>query len=149
MPLDDVKPFTEIVDRSISPKRLLTILLAAFSILALLLASVGIYGVVAYSVNQRTQEIGIRLALGSPRHRILQHVLSEGIKVTLLGCTIGIAAALGFTRVLQSQLFGVTPSDPLTYLVTSLVLLTVALLACWVPAHRATQIDPMVALKHE
>ena len=148
MPLDDVKPFTEIVDRSISPKRFLTMLLAFFSILALLLASVGIYGVVAYSVSQRTREIGIRLALGSPRQRILRHVLGEGMRVALFGCMIGMTVALALSRALRSLLFDVKATDPLTYVASGLVLLAVALLACWIPARRATRVDPIVALKN-
>jgi putative ABC transport system permease protein len=125
------------------------VLFGLFAGLALALASVGLYGVVAYSVGQRTQEFGIRMAIGALPRDLLNLVLGQGLKLAVLGVGIGIAAALGVTRLLAGLLFGVEPSDPLTLMGVSLLLTFVALLACWVPAHRATRIAPTVALRWE
>jgi predicted permease len=145
----EFKSLSQIVDQAVSPKRLITLLVGLFSLMALLLASLGIYGVVAYSVSQRTQEIGIRLALGSPTTAVLRLVIGEGIKLTAIGCAVGLAASLALTRVIQTLLFGVSPTDPLTFVTSGLLLTAVALLACWLPARRAAQVDPMIALRYE
>jgi putative ABC transport system permease protein len=149
MAADEFQPLTRIVDRAVSPKRLITLLLGLFSLLALLLAAVGVYGVTAYSVSRRTREIGIRLALGSSRATVLRLIIGEEMKVVLLGCAIGILASLALTRLIQTLLFAVSPTDPPTFAVTGLMLMAVALLACWLPARRAARVDPMVALRNE
>jgi len=120
-----------------------------FSLLALLLASVGIYGVIAFSVSQRAQEIGIRLALGSPRTGVLKLIIGKGMKLTLVGCTLGLAASLALTRVIQALLFAVSPTDVLTFGVSGLLLMGVAVLACWLPAWRAVRVNPMSALRQD
>jgi predicted lysophospholipase L1 biosynthesis ABC-type transport system permease subunit len=134
---------------SIAQKRFSMTLLAVFAALALLLASIGIYGVLSYLVGQRTQEIGVRMALGAQRSDVLRLIMSDGARMALLGISIGIAAALGLTHLMTSMLFGVRPTDPLTFAVVTLVLGLIALLACYVPAHRAMRVDPTVALRYE
>jgi ABC-type antimicrobial peptide transport system permease subunit len=125
------------------------IMLVAFAVLALLLASIGIYGVLAYFVTQHTNEIGLRMALGATRANILFLVLKKGMGLTLLGVVIGVAVALGATRLMSSLLFGVKAADPLTFTAVPLLLASVALLACYLPARRATKVDPLVALRYE
>jgi predicted permease len=139
----------QIVDRAIAPRRLFTGVLNAFSTLALLLAALGLYGVIAYSVGRRTQEIGIRMALGAQRGNVLRLVVGEGLRIAGIGVAIGLAAAFLVTRALQSQLYGVTASDPLTYALTAAILIAVTVLACYIPARRASRIDPMEALRYE
>jgi ABC-type antimicrobial peptide transport system permease subunit len=120
--------------------------------LALLLASVGIYGVLSYSVTQRANEIGIRIALGAEKRNIFRMIIGQGLRLALAGLVIGILAALVLTRLLvtfASLLYGVRPSDPVTFVAVSTVLIAITVLACYIPARRAMQIDPMVALKHE
>ena len=124
-------------------------LLGAFAAIALLLATLGIYSVISYSITLRTQEIGIRMALGARRPAILLMVLRSGIALTLIGAAIGLAGALALTRWMSSMLFGVSASDPLTYATVVFVALGAALLACSLPARRATKVDPLVALRYE
>lgn len=139
----------EVVAHTIAQKRFSMTLLAAFALIALLLASIGIYGVLSYLVGQRTQEIGVRMALGAQRFDVLQMVLSDGARMTLLGMGIGIVVALALTRLMSSMLFGVKPTDPITFAGVAVILCGIALLACYVPARRAMNVDPMAALRYE
>jgi len=138
-----------VVSDSIAAKRFIMTLLGIFAGIALLLAAVGIYGVLSYLVGQRTREIGVRMALGAQRLDVLRMVLADGARMTLVGICLGMVAALALTRLMASMLFGVKPTDPLTFSAVALLLCAVALLACFVPAHRATRVDPMVALRYE
>jgi ABC-type antimicrobial peptide transport system permease subunit len=139
----------EIISDSISDRKFSMILLGAFAALALLLSSVGIFGVISYLVGQRTHEIGIRIALGAQRKDVLALVLGEGVRLALLGAAIGVAAALGLTRLMANMLYGVSATDPLTFAGVSCVLLSVAMLACYIPARRAVRVDPNIALRYE
>jgi putative ABC transport system permease protein len=139
----------ELLGEEASQRRMGMIMLVSFAALALLLASLGIYGVLAYFVTQHTNEIGVRLALGASTRNILFLVLRKGMGLTLLGVIIGVAAALGLTRLMSSLLFGVKAVDPLTFVTVPLLLAGVALLACYLPARRATKVDPLVALRYE
>jgi putative ABC transport system permease protein len=148
-PLGNVAPLESLLDDSIAPRRFYAVLLATFSIVALLLAAIGLYGVMAYTVAQRTREIGIRVALGALRRHILRLVLREGAVLVLIGAAFGLVAAFASSRLLASLLYGVSATDPQLYLLLSLLLIAVALFACYLPARRAMKIDPMVALRHE
>jgi predicted permease len=149
MPVNEFRSLDDIVDQAVSPKRLITLLLGFFSGLALLLASVGIYGVISYSVNQRTAEFGIRMALGATKTDILRMVIGGGMVPVWVGLGIGLLTSLFLTRGLRSLLFGVSATDPLTFVSYALVLAGVGLLACWVPARGAAKVDPMEALRCE
>jgi putative ABC transport system permease protein len=139
----------QLIDQAVSPRRFVTLVLGGFSVLALILASLGIYGVISYSVNQRTNEIGIRIALGAQTPAVLKLIIGQGAKLAAIGLGIGLAAAFVLTRTLSSLLFGVGATDPLTFVGIALLLTSVALLACYIPARRATRVDPMVALRYE
>jgi len=117
--------------------------------MALLLSAVGLYGVIAYSVSQRTREIGIRIALGAQQNNVMRLILGEGMLVILIGLAIGLAGSLAVTRFLSSLLFGVTTTDPITFAAVAVLLAVVALAACYIPARRAMRVDPIVALRHE
>lgn len=149
LPVGRVQTMEQIMAQSIEQNSFNMILLVIFAALALLLAAVGVYGVFAYSVEQRTQEIGIRMALGAQPRVILEMVLGQGAKLMLIGVTIGIAAAFGLTRFLSSQLYGVTATDPLTFTWVATLLALIALLACYIPARRAMHVDPATAVKYE
>ena len=148
-PIANVEPMEEVLSGSISRWRFNMLLLGIFSLLALVLSAVGIYGVLSYSVAQRTHEMGIRMALGAERRDVLRFVVGQGFRLALIGVAIGIAGALALTRFLASLLYGVKPTDPLTFIAVSLILIAVALLACYIPARRAAKVDPMVALRYE
>lgn len=143
------EPLEETVAHSIGQQRFSMILLAAFAGIALLLASVGIYGVLSYLVGQRTQEIGVRMALGAQRRDVLRLILTDGARLAVVGIAIGLVAALALTRLMQSMLFGVKPTDPITFACVSFILGGIALLACYVPARRAMKVDPLEALRYE
>lgn len=148
-PIAAVRPMTEWVDSSVAAPRYRTTLFGLFAALAMILAATGIYGVMSYSVAQRTHEIGVRMALGARRGHVLRLVVGQGMLLTLIGVVIGLAAAFGLTRVMASLLFGVTARDPITFGAVAALLITVAFIACVVPARRATKVDPLVALRYE
>ena len=139
----------EVIAGSLAGRRFSMILLGVFAALALILACVGIYGVISYLVGQRTHEIGVRMALGAQRRDVLRLVLGQGAKMALIGVGIGIAAGLGLTRLMANQLFGVSAYDPVTFAAVAIVLVAVALFACYIPARRAMRVDPVVALRYE
>jgi predicted permease len=149
LPNSEFTTLDQIVDDAVAPRRLITHLLGAFSSFALALASLGLYGVIAYSVSQRTQEIGIRLAIGAQRGDVLRLVVGEGFRMAGAGVAVGIITALALSRLLASLLFGVTTTDPLIFSISAGVLTLVALLACYIPARRAARVDPVVALRCE
>jgi putative ABC transport system permease protein len=149
LPLTNIEPLEQIVSRSLAQDRFNTTLLVVFSSIGLVLALIGIYGVMAYSVAQRTREIGIRMALGARRIDVLKLIVVRGAVMAVVGVGLGLIAALALTRLMQSLLFGVTPTDPATFVALSLLVTAVALAACYIPAHRAMRVDAMSALRCE
>jgi putative ABC transport system permease protein len=149
VPLFAVQTMSEQIADQLAADRVVAVLLSVFGVAALLLATIGIYGVVAFAVAQRTHEIGIRIALGADRHNILKLIVGQGMVLILIGGGIGLALALTATQLLKSLLFGVSATDPLTFVSVVFVLVGVALLACYVPARRALKVDPLVALRYE
>jgi predicted permease len=139
----------EVISDSTATRRFSAILLGSFAIVALLLSGVGIYGVISYLIGQRTHEIGVRMALGAQQSKVLFQVLREGLKLAITGAAIGLAAAFGLTRLMTSLLYGISPTDPLTFATVAVLLIVVALAACYIPARRAAAVDPMIALRHE
>jgi len=140
---------SDVISDSLAMKRFVMILLGVFATLALLLASIGIYGVISYVVGERTREIGIRMAMGAEARNVLLMVLGQAGKMVMLGVAAGLLCALALTRLMSSMLFGVSPTDPLTLAGVAIVLTLVSLLACWIPARRATRVDPLIALRYE
>jgi len=149
LPVYNLRSMNEVVSRSMVQPRFLAILLATFSGIALFLAAIGIYGVMAYSVAQRTQEIGVRMALGAQPFHVLRLIFGQSLVMLLIGTVIGLAGAFALTRLMRTLLFEVTATDPLTYVSVVIVLTVVALLACYVPARRAAKVDPLIALRYE
>jgi predicted permease len=148
-PIFNVRTMDEIVWQSVGPRRFSMMLLTGFAAAALLLASIGIYGMMSYAVAQRTREIGLRMTLGAQRGNVLRMVIGEGMKLALIGVALGLVASFALTRTMQNLLFGVTATDPLTFVGLTLLLAVVALFACWVPARRATKVLPLVAMRYE
>ncbi len=149
LPLSNLRLLEDVIEGSIAAPRSYALLLALFAGMALTLAGVGIYGVMAYGVTQRTHELGVRMALGAQTRDVLWLALKQGLRLTLLGVALGLAAAWGLTRWLKKMLFEVSATDPLTVVFVTVFLVGVALLACWIPARRAAKVDPLIALKHE
>jgi putative ABC transport system permease protein len=149
LPVFGVRSMDQLLGNAIARQRLTLVLLVGFGLLALLLAAVGIYGVISYSVSQRTRELGIRIALGASASDVLRLIVGQGMKLTVAGIVLGLLSAFVVTRWMETLLFGVGATDPLTFSVIAPLLTVVALLACWLPARRATKVDPMVALRDE
>lgn len=149
LPLFDVKTFREHMRLALFPAKIAATVLGVFGLVALLLAAIGIYGITSYSVSQQTRELGIRIALGAQVSDVLKLIFSHGLKLTMLGVGIGLIGAFLLTRAITSVLYGVSATDPLTFGLVSFVLIAIALIACYVPARRATRVDPLVALKYE
>jgi ABC-type antimicrobial peptide transport system permease subunit len=149
LPVAKVTTLATLAADAVTQPRFSMLLLGTFAGLALVLASIGMYGVISYSVGQRTREIGIRMALGAERRNVFGMILGQGARLAGLGIAIGLITAVGVTHLMASFLFGVKPTDPLTFVGVSLLLLGVALLACYIPARRATRVDPMIALRYE
>lgn len=149
VPMRNLYPMEQLVSRSVASQRFNLILLGVFAGLGLLLTAVGIYGVMAYSVSQRTYEIGLRIALGAKPSDVLRLILKQGMTLALIGVVIGVIASFAFTRVMKNLLFNVSTTDALTFVAVSLALTSVALLACWIPARRATRVEPTIALRSE
>ncbi len=147
--LSTVQSMDEVVASTIATPRLLTWLFGGFAVIALLLAALGIYGVMAYVVSLRTHEVGIRIALGAQARDVLSLIVGQGMKLALIGVALGLVASLLVTRLMKTLLFGVSATDPMTFVMITVVLLAVVLLACWLPARRATKVDPMIALRCE
>ncbi len=149
VPIYEVASLESQLARHIAPRRFNTWLLGLFAAVALLLAVIGLYGVLAYSVSQRSHEIGIRMALGAQAADVLKLVVKQGMKLALIGIAIGLVASFALTRLMASLLYGVSSTDPLTFILILLLITTAALVACWIPARRAVKTDPMVALRCE
>ncbi len=149
IPMTRVRSLRDVIGASVEAQRFNMLLLGIFAAVALVLAAVGIYGVMAYAVAQRTHEIGVRVALGAQASDVLRLVLKQGMVLTLLGVAIGVAGAIALTRVMKTFLFSVSTTDPLTFILIPLLLAMVALLACWIPARKATRVDPLSALRHQ
>jgi putative ABC transport system permease protein len=148
-PVYSIRTLDNVLSQSVAVPRFRTWLLGVFAGLALMLAAVGIYGVISYAVSQRTQEIGIRMALGAQAADVLKLIVRGGMTLALIGVVLGLAGAFALTRLMSTLLFGVRPTDAMTFVVVSVGLIVVALLACFIPARRATKVDPLVALRYE
>jgi ABC-type lipoprotein release transport system permease subunit len=149
LPLYNVKSLAAQIDQSLLSERLVTWLCSAFGLLATLLVALGLYGVLTFSVARRTREIGIRVALGAQRRDVLRLIITHGVILVGAGIVIGIGASFALSRVMTTLLFGISPTNALTFAVAALMLMAIALIACYVPARRATKVDPLVALRYE
>ena len=149
LPLADVRTMSDVVDATLAQPRAISVLLTAFALMALALAGIGVYGVMAYAVSQRTQEFGVRMALGATAQSVFRLVLGKALKLVSAGVVVGLFAAAGLTRLLTTMLFETEPLDPWTFGATAVVLLLVATLASWVPARRGTRVAPIEALRAE
>jgi ABC-type antimicrobial peptide transport system permease subunit len=145
----ETKTMDAIIGESLAPRRFSMVLLSIFAGIALLLSSIGIYGVISYVVGQRTHEIGIRMALGAQRRDVLNLMLGQGMKMAIAGVAIGVCAALGLTHLMVKMLFAVSATDPMTFAGVAIMLSGVALAACYIPARRAMRVDPIIALRYE
>ena len=145
----NIRSLAERVSLTLSERRFHLLLITVFSLIAVALAVVGVHGVIAYSVGQRTREIGLRVALGAQKRDIFRLIVGEGMGLAAAGVLVGLAGAIGLSRFLESLLFEIKPSDPLTFSSGAILLAAVAFLACWLPAMRAARVDPVVALRHE
>jgi putative ABC transport system permease protein len=148
-PIDRITTMPELLSQSVAQPRFYTGLLTSFAVIAFAMASLGIYGVTSFSVTQRTHEFGIRIALGADPRDVLKLALGKGLRLTLIGLAIGLCGSLALTRLMSGLLFGISATDPATFALATLVLTGVALVACYVPARRATRVDPMIALRCE
>ncbi|HEV8202847.1 MAG TPA: FtsX-like permease family protein, partial [Pyrinomonadaceae bacterium] len=148
-PIYDMQPLDQLVAKSLGQRRFTLTLMVLFGVIALVLSAIGIYGVMAFAVTQRTQEIGIRMALGARAVDVLKMVVGSGMFLALIGVVVGLIGAFALTRLMASLLFGVSPTDLVTFGLVTTGLLIVALLACYIPARRATKVDPLVALRYE
>ncbi|MCM3905697.1 MAG: ABC transporter permease [Pyrinomonadaceae bacterium] len=148
-PVTNIKTMSNVVADTVAPRKFNMLLFGLFAVIAMLLAALGVYGVIAYSVAERTQEIGIRMALGAQRNDVLRLIIRNGVMLTLIGVAIGITLAQGLTRLMTTLLFGVAPNDAATFAAVSVFLIFIALVACYIPARRATRVDPLVALRYE
>jgi putative ABC transport system permease protein len=149
IPIGDIASMDELLAGSLAQQRFNMLLLGIFALLALMLATIGIYGLTAYAIGQRTHEIGIRMALGAQRRDVLRLIVGEGATLVISGIVIGLLGGLALTRLMRSMLFEVKPADPATYVAVAFLLALVALLACYVPARRAARVEPMAALRQE
>ena len=149
LPLFDVRTQTEQIEQTLYLDRLISQISSAFAVLALVLACIGLYGLLSYEVTRRTRELGIRMALGAQRKDLLRLVVGQGILLVLVGAAIGIGAAIGVTRFMSAMLYGIHANDPLTFIGVAVLLTVVALAACYIPARRAMRVDPIIALRHE
>jgi putative ABC transport system permease protein len=149
LPVRNVRPMAEVLSRSIAQERFNVSLLSLFATIGLILAAIGIYGVMSYAVTQRTHEFGLRIALGAQMKDVLRLVIGNGMTLALIGVAIGLAGAFALTRLMTSLLFGVTPIDAAAFATVSILLLTVALVACYIPARRAMRVNPLIALRYE
>jgi len=149
LPVSDIRTMNELLSKSVAQPRFRTLILGVFAAVALLLAVVGIFGVMSYLVGRRTRELGLRMALGATHQNVLRMILREGLSVVLIGIGLGLVEALLLARWIKSLLFGIAPADPVTFLSVGILLTLVALAACYIPARRAVRVDPMVALRHE
>jgi len=147
--LAEVQPMTDFVDRAMAPTRFAMLLFGIFAGVAVVLAGVGLYGVLSTVVRQRTAEIGMRMVFGAPRGSIFTLVIGEGLRLSAAGVGIGLLAAFGITRLMATLLVGVQPTDPITFVAITLLFFTIAAIACWLPAQRAAALDPAVALREE
>jgi putative ABC transport system permease protein len=149
LPVSTVRTMDQWVSSNAAQPRLNSVLLGVFAFVALLIAAIGIYGVISYSVTQRTREIGVRMALGAPRRDVLRMIVGEGMRMGIAGIAAGLAGAVAVSRALSSMLFGVQARDPLTFASVATILVAIVLAACYLPARRATAIDPVIALREE
>ncbi len=149
LPIYAVFTMNQLIEQSVASRRFNLLLLSVFAVVALLLAAVGIYGVMSYATAQRTNEIGIRMALGASRGAVFQLIIGQGMRVVAMGLLTGLLGAFALTRWMEMLLFEVRATDPLTFAGVALLLAAVALLACYLPARRATKVDPMIALRHD
>ena len=148
-PLAAIRTMNEVVDRSLAARRFTLTLIGLFTAIALLLAAIGVYGVIAYNMSQRTRELGVRIALGAMPRDVVGLVVRDGLKLAVIGVAAGLAVAIALAPVLRSMLYAVTPRDPITFLSVALTVCAVALLASWLPARRASRIDPVESLRSD